>query len=255
MKHALKMLLATLIGLAVVFSSARDARAAISYDLSYLINNGSSPGGTPPWLTATFTSITSGADAGKVQLTILNNLDLTSEFTTKFGFNVLSTYSPTSLTVSQQNNGFAVGTAMNPLTTVTTDVQNAQDLPGVKGFDVLLEWGSSNANSGQQRFNQGDSLVFFISRSTGALVEGDFDFLNNDPNTLDPDPNSAHVAAHIQGINGNPDSGVIGDLAPPDPVPPVVPEPSTLVLGSLGSLVGLALVWARRKEHADVVTA
>ncbi len=236
---SLKWGLATAVLAMLGIATAGEARAALVYNLDIVLNTGPDPDATPPWLKAEFTDV-----GNNVELKITNMLETTSEFATKFGFNVVG-YVPSTLSIVQQG---TIG-ASNPATTITKTTQDQQDLPGVKGFDVLLTWTTSNAGGGVGRFNFGDVLTFVISRPSTNLGESDFNALNN-PSNASP---LAHVAAHIQGIgSGASGSSVIGDAPPPpppppDPIPTPTPEPSTLLMGAV-AMVGLGVVRFRSKK-------
>ena len=203
-----------------------DARASLIF-YETTIFNGSTPASNPPWLTATFTTVSPGT----VTLTLQAGLNVSSEFIDDILFNVDPGITPSALSIAfvSCTGGCVFNTASN-----TTD--NAQTMPGAgsagTGFDVSLEF--DNAPPGN-RFNGSELATFTITDLTDLITEASFNFTNTD--TID-----AHLAAHIQGITC--DSTTCSGAAMDGPLP--VPEPSSIFLLIMG-ILGLGAMRRRRR--------
>lgn len=196
------------------------------------VDTGAAPGGTSPWLVATFTN--DGPDAVLMTLTApgLVYSDTTKEFVTKWAFNI-----DPALQGALTAANFAV---LTPPTTngLVWSIEVGADSTNLSpsfGYDFLLSFGTSNRQGGIERFENPD---FFQARITlPGVSENSFAFLNTGSGRL------AYSYAHVQGIASEPGSGKIytGDGSTP---PEEIPEPSTyaLIAGGLG-----ALAFLRRK--------
>jgi hypothetical protein len=199
--------------------AASEAKASISYDLTYLINGYQHQGGY--WLTAAFADV--GTNTVTLKLTSNLSTDPSSclypYYFDQVVFNVDPAITPSSLVILQTDSTGTIGDV-----NILKDEQNAIAMTGSgkagKGFDVLLDFPSKHA----QRFNFTDTITFTIIGD--RITEDSFLFMN-------APGNSAHVGAHLAGI---PDgmSGAISD----------VPIPSTVWLLGFGLL---SLIVLRRK--------
>ena len=209
--------------IALTLLAATEARADLEYDMSSVFN-GVTPTSTPPWMTATFHTVSTGT----VTLTLTSSLDVSAEFISEVAFNVDPTIVPSSLVIVE---GSHVG---SDLATIFNTTQNAQNLGGGGaagfGFDILIDFPTSNSSD---RFDDSNVAVFTITGS--GLIAESFGYTNTGAA-------QANVAAHIQGIPV---------ACPPDPTCSgaasngngKVPEPASVLLLFAG-FAGL-MAWRR----------
>jgi hypothetical protein len=186
--------------------------------------NGSTPDSSPPWLTATFTTLFPGT----VSLTLASHLPVTTEFIGEIGLNLRPGLSPAALSFSQ------ISSPSNPaFSSVTQPVaQNTLSLSGGGsqgiGLDLIIDW----PNGGTlQRFDANDVVTISITGPADLMAE---DFLYY--NSVGGQPGPVLIGAHIQGIaapgGGTTSASVIQ----------TIPEPTTAAL----LLAGLTLLALRR---------
>lgn len=198
------------LGLAIVTFSA----SALTVPLGYTFS-GTSPSGTAPWATATFTDVSGG-----VQLTISASLG-SGEFISKMYFNVDSSLL-SSLSFARIANGTPAANLSTPSVTIGEDANKAD---GDGYYDIYMAF----ATSGSGRFQDGESIKFLITGAAG-LDANDFNL-----QSVPGGGNGTYVsAAHVQGIPTGEGSGWIGDGAPP---PPSVPDGASTLM-----LLGLAVM-------------
>ncbi|SEM01191.1 VPLPA-CTERM protein sorting domain-containing protein [Syntrophus gentianae] len=175
------------------------------------------------WLMATFDD---GGTSGKVTLTLTSGLGVASEFISQVDFNVNSAVDPSNLAIK-----WTGGTANGIVKKIIAQDQNDQRAGGSHGYDIELQFKTASAN----RFDGVGETVILTLTGIG-LTAGDFACLN--AGTGD----SAHIAAHIQGLAANlpdpEDSTWIKDSTP-------VPLPAAVWLLGPG-LLGLTVI--RRKR-------
>jgi hypothetical protein len=173
-------------------------------------------GGTPeqpgPWATATFTQ-----NGSSVDLTLKAQNLSSTEFISKWLFNLDSSLNPSSLTFSQ-----IAQTGLFDAPSITATTQDAQIAGAGFRFDLVFGFETSGSDGGSKRFTNGDEITYTISRVGGLSVN---DFLA----TADKNELSLTSAIHIQGIANDPTGE--GSAWAGDGVP--VPEPATVIAGCL----------------------
>jgi hypothetical protein len=203
----------------------------VAFDLDTKIN-GSTPTGTAPWLTATFTDINSTT----VELTMTNNMPSTN-FVSTWLFNYTGS-APTAAFVSGQ-----AGISGTPTIDATQDLAGGNNIKAGL-FNIKFDFSTSNSNSGAARFSGGETSVYDFTRASG-LTASDFQLFSiNKPN-----PNGSlggwYSAAEVQGF-GNGLSGSIG--AKTEKETPAAPEPGSLTLLGLGLASFGAVGWVKKRK-------
>ncbi len=195
--------------LSIVFLEVPNVQAdTLTLEFSNVFPTKPSPGGSPPWLTATFEDVSGG-----VKLTLDANLTGTNFFS-----NIYFNYNdPTKL----------------PFTwTPSTGVSQGPDAFKADGdgyYDILISLPTGNNDN---RFDGTEQLVFNIAGTDIAALN--FEDVSN--NTTYP----YFGAAHVQGIpvtgGGTTSSWIYATVKEEPPIPPLeqVPEPGTFALVGLG---------------------
>lgn len=200
-----------LAALLMVFGlAAGQAQATIvTYDLSSIFEGKALPASTAPWLTATFDD---GNSTGAVTLTLTSSLEDTSEFFSEIVFNVNPRINPSALTINYVSGTSATGISQGV---------NAEETDGSKGYDIKLSFATAATAN---RFDGTETAVFAISLA--GLTANDFAYLNEGRG------DSAHVAAHLQGITGG-----LSTHIKDTPVP--IPAAAWLLGSGLFGLIGI----------------
>jgi hypothetical protein len=196
---------------AVTFSSADIKTLELFYKFS---DTGYPPGGSLPWLTATFDDDNT---AGLVELTLEATNLIPDEFVSEWYLNFDPALNPASLAIAYNSGGPAASN-------ISTGV-DAFKADGDGFFDILFEFPTA-----LDTFGPGDSVVYDITLD--GITAHSFYYLSN------PKENSTggfYSAAHVQGTGQ--DGEYSAWIATPIPG-------SVLMLGS--GLIGL--VFIRRKK-------
>lgn len=180
--------------------------------------SGTSPAGSPPFVTLTLND--HGAP-GLVTLTVDTPGLVSSEFVGKLFLNLNPALNPGGLALSN----FAP--LSGSLAAPSMSLSGNNNVAGGGIFDLEFDFNTSNAGGGALRFNAGESFSIDIG-GIGSLVATDFNFISEgqagNGNQL--------IAVHVQGI-GTGQSGWVGQ----------VPEPTTALTGIM--IGGLALLRRR----------
>jgi hypothetical protein len=197
------------------------ASSQVTFNLSTVFSGSPPPDATPPWATAQFAD----QGGGVVRLTLSVAADLPSdEFIGSWYFN----FNP-DLDVDDL--------AFASVSTAAATYSFATDTDGHKAdgdgkYDILVDFGSAAAS----RFTPGETMIWDITSSAGAIQPGDFNFLSA--------PDGGHgpfvTAAHVQGIPG----GGAGSAWV------TVPEPSTYAAIIAALTLGIVVLRRRRGGRA-----
>lgn len=218
---------------AVLVLLAGSARASVLFQLDTIAT-----GGTPanfPGVIAT--ALFEDVDADTVRLTLTASGLSGSEFITNWAFNL----NPDTDAADLQVDLISQSDPLSEFVGFTAGPDAISDFS--EDFDLDLTFENAGNNGGVRRFQAGEEFVFEITL-LGGLTATMFDALSEGQN-------GPHFAtyAHVQGIDGNPDSSKVADddpSNPGDPSNPPIPEPSTLIVWSLLGLVAGGYKLARR---------
>jgi hypothetical protein len=220
--HKIRLVCILLLAAGLCFGAPVTADAsAVTFGLDVEFSGATAPGGSMPWLTATFDDDDS---AGSLQLSLNADNLIESEFVSKWYFNFdTEAFDIDSLSIS-----YASG---SPQATDISKGINAFRAGGDGYFDILFEFPTSNS---EDRFGQSESVVYDIELTGITAYSFNFGSEPEQGSSL-----SLFSAAHVQGIGPDgEDSGWIGD-----PVPTPIPG-AVWLLGS--GLVGI--IFLRRKR-------
>lgn len=209
---------------ALAFSTAA---SALVITLTHEFSGGTSPEGTPPWVTI---NIIQGIDSNTVNVRVTNNL-IGSEFIDELYLNL----DPNKTWTWQDLNITArTGPTINPF----SRGEDAFKADGDGFFDLLFDYPQAPP---ADRFGTGDVSSFSLTY-TGPISPEDFNFISVDG----PVGKTGFLgAAHIQSIGegGNGSGWIANNGGGP---PQQIPEPGSLALLG-GALMTLFALSRRRK--------
>ena len=190
---------------------------AATYYLSETYGTDSvAPAGKTPWLTLTTTTL-SGADAGKVQLEFCASGLTGPEFVDEWYLNIDPALDSKNLSF---DSAVKTGSFSLPTINLATDSYKA----GPDGrFDIKLQFSTSNAGGGINRFTAGDKLSYKVSYTGGPITAESFDFFSKPEGAYGPYHTAAHVLATGPDAKG---SAWVNSV--PEPGPPL----QALLLGT-----------------------
>jgi hypothetical protein len=227
-------------GLAALLCATGVARAGtVTYGFNTEFSGGEAPGGTAPWITATFTDITSGAHAGSVELTISTANLVSSENISEIDFNILPALTGQLGTGKNPGTGNLVFTSANgaPGTTNASSISAEEDAYKADGdglYDIQLLYPTGSG------FNANMTSSYYITDASATISALSFYTLSTSSGGHGP----FYSAAHVQNTTGA-GSGGSGWVAP---VPVPIPAGAVLMLSGLAGL-GAA---ARRRRLLQV---
>jgi hypothetical protein len=209
-----KALLQFMITIVFVVSVTGWAQAgSLQYDLNTIIS-GTSPGGTLPWISATFIDV----GTNNVQLTMTASNLTGTQFISGLYFNLDPGLDASLL-------AFTPGT--NPVgSTTITQAADCCKADGDGFYDFRFDFPTAN-NPTEGRFQPSESVVYNIAYTgSGSINVNSFNYLSA------PGGGTGNyiVAAHVQGINGvDSTSGWVATAT-------VVPEPVSSTLFVIGGV-------------------
>lgn len=201
----------------------------ITYEFNLEFSEGVPPGGSTPWVTATFDDEFDYPDENVVRLTISAVNLVGQETITEFYLNFHPDYNPAGLTFTPFDNS-----ASEPLINLGIDAFRAD---GDGWFDILFDLPppAPGDYDHDKYFTAGEEIIYDISYFSGDYV---IDATSFNFKSVGGDKGGFNAAAKIQRIDDPDFSGWIA--------PHCIPEPATvLLLGSL--LIGIGVL--KRKNY------
>ena len=180
--------------LSMMVLSGVSAAESISFDLGYAYSGDSPPGGTTPWVTATFDD---GGTLGSVTMTLSENSLSGGEFLFNWLFNLDPALDPNDLIFSDLTK---TGKFDDPTISLGVDVFQAD---GDGMFDIKIEF--ANFDGAAKRFGSKDALQYTIG-GIGSLNASSFNFIS----AKDGGEGEYLTASHVGGTGPRQDLIALG---------------------------------------------
>ena len=215
---------------ALLLSSSSASASVVFYSFNDVFN-GATPAGSSPWVTATFTDLST---PGKVQLTITDPGLTGNEFLGSLFLNLDPADKPSSLKFTEVG---STGTFSAPKISTGEDKFKAN---GDGKYDILFSFSQKPAAA--TAFGVGDSVTFDITSTSTTLTASDFAFLSTA--TCGTSPFLA--AAEVEGIPTSCATTTADGWVAPNGLT-AVPEPSASLLLALAAGLCLGVRWLSRR--------
>jgi hypothetical protein len=217
--------------LAALCATGTTLASTVTYNFNIEFSGGQAPGGATPWVTATFSDVTSGTYAGGVLLTIGTANLVKNENISEIDFNSNGIDNQLGSGKAGTDNSGVWTTGNLVFTPVSGTYASTQISSGSNKFmadgdgkyDIQLLYPTGMG------FNKGMTSSYYITDSSESLTAGDFFALSAPAGGHGP----FYSAAHVQNTTGT-GTGGSGWIAP---VP--LPGAGGLLLSGLASLIGL----------------